>query len=80
MITPRKAERTIGLAVFAFQDAQRYLLSGGKLNDRDPGTAKKLFAHINPDKLKPADAVALIKELTTVIRGIANQTGVNSGS
>ena len=71
MITAQKAERTISLAIIAFEDAKRYLLSGGKLTQRDPEGAKKIFAHINPDKLKPSDAAALIKAITKLMHSAA---------
>jgi AbiV family abortive infection protein len=75
VITPQKAERTIGLATVAFEDAKRYLLSGGKLTQREPEEAKKMFANINPDKLKPEDALALIKELSMLIHSAAKSSG-----
>ena len=74
MITPQKAERTIGLAIVALEDAKSYLLGGGKLTQRHPEEVRKTFAHVNPDKLKPADALALVKELSMLIHSSVNST------
>jgi len=73
MITPKKAERTIGLALAALYDARRFLSQGGKLVERDPEKTKRAFGHINADKLTPDDALKLIKELKKLIHA-------NSGS
>lgn len=67
MITRNKAERTIALAIFAFENATDFVSHGGKLTERDPLKAKEMFKFVNPDLSKAEDAVALIKNLAKVI-------------
>jgi AbiV family abortive infection protein len=67
MITPQKAKRTIELAMLAFEDAKSFVSLGGNLTERKSGEAKRIFKHINPDKLEPSDVMELIKTLTKLI-------------
>jgi AbiV family abortive infection protein len=71
MITLKKAERTIALAVFAFEDTKRYLSGGGKLTERDPKSAREIFRSIDPDKLEASNALDLIKELAKLVHAAA---------
>jgi AbiV family abortive infection protein len=68
MITPKKAERTIGLAILALEDAKHYLFISGKLTQRSPEEVKKTFAHIKPGKVNPDETLARVKHLARVIR------------
>jgi AbiV family abortive infection protein len=67
MITPQKAERTIALAIFAFESAQQFVSLGGKLTARKPEDAKRIFKHFNPDKVDPSKAAELIKSINRLI-------------
>jgi len=68
MITPRKAERTIALALFTLNDTKDFLSAGGKLVTRDAETAKKIFqSALNPEKLKAPEAMAVIKSLSRLL-------------
>ena len=67
MITPEKAERTIALSIFAFEDAKRYISSCGKLTERKPEDAKQIFKHFNPDTLDARDAMELMKTIAKLM-------------
>jgi AbiV family abortive infection protein len=71
MISRAKSKRTIELASFAFEDARRFVSLGGKLTERKPGDAKRIFKRINPEKLDPNDAIELITNLTRLIHSKA---------
>jgi len=67
MITAQKAKRTIQLAMFAFQDAKRWVSLGGKLAERNPDEVKGIFKHIDPRNIEPSEAMEFIKELAKLI-------------
>jgi hypothetical protein len=68
MITRRKAERTIALALFTLKDTNDFLSTGGKLVTRDPEMAKKLFqSAYDPETLKAPDALNVIRSLSRLL-------------
>jgi AbiV family abortive infection protein len=73
MITKRKAERTIALAIFTFTDTNEFLSACGKLSARDPEGAKKIFSGaLNPDKLEAIDAMDILKRLSKLLEQARN--------
>jgi AbiV family abortive infection protein len=74
MITFKKAERTIILAMFVLDDARRYVSIGGKLTNRNPKEVKKIFENLDPNKVTWEDCVSLITQLAKHIKARTDST------
>lgn len=80
MITLKKAERTIALAIFSFESAQQFVSLGGKLATRKTEDAKRIFRNFDPYKIDHSKAAEIIKSINRLIHSRSKSQGTSKDS